>query len=180
LLLAGAPRLLALRWLFAVFAFGFLMMASRALFHWYDPLFDDLSLRVPSGHAGATVLVYGAVMLVCAAATQGRPRTAIILSGGALVAAIAASRVYLHAHSATEVVVGLAVGLLSLSWFGAGYLRTERRGAAGTVAVGFGDWRVLATAVAVLAVLIHGNRFSVWPILKAIALYVQITIDALV
>jgi membrane-associated phospholipid phosphatase len=156
------------------------MLAARALFHWYDPLFDDLSLRVPSGHAGATVLVYGAVTLVCAAATQGWPRAAIIASGGALVAAIAASRVYLHAHSATEVVVGLALGLLSLSWFAVGYLRADRSRRAGAERAEFGDWRVLATAVAVLAVLIHGNRFSVWPILKAIALYVQNTISALV
>lgn len=67
-------------------------------------------LRSPSGHAGFSLFVYGAITICAARDTAKWRQFALPLLGGAWVAAIAWSRYALHAHSVTEIVFGLLIG----------------------------------------------------------------------
>jgi PAP2 superfamily len=80
-------------------------------------------LHSPSGHTSFSTLVYGAMTLVTANATEGLRRIAAISGGTGFILAIAASRLLLHAHSAAEVGVGLVIGTSALALFGVQYTR---------------------------------------------------------
>jgi membrane-associated phospholipid phosphatase len=80
------------------------------------------SIRSPSGHASMSMIVYGALALVVAAQTA-LPRTVIFASAALWICAIALTRTTLHAHTPTEVALGLAVGVLSLCVFAWKYRR---------------------------------------------------------
>jgi hypothetical protein len=78
-------------------------------------------LHSPSGHTSLSTLVYGAMTLVTANATEGLRRIVAISGGTGFILAIAASRLLLHAHSAAEVGVGLVIGTSALALFGLQY-----------------------------------------------------------
>ena len=106
----------------------------------------------PSGHVAMSTLIYGALALLLGSALAGAWRGAVYLAFALLIAAIALSRLVLHAHNLGEVLVGLAVGLGALILFhqlhgepAAGGLRVSR----------------LALSALLLMVAMHGTR---WPI----------------
>ena len=106
----------------------------------------------PSGHVAMSTLIYGALALLLGSALAGAWRAALYLGFALLIAAIALSRLVLHAHNLGEVLVGLAVGLGALSLFrqlhgepAPGGLRVSR----------------LALSALLLMVAMHGTR---WPI----------------
>src|SRR3546814_2233648 len=71
-------------------------------------------LRSPSGHAGFSLFVYGAIT-ICAARDHARWRPlALPLLGCVWIVAIAWSRYALHAHSIAEIIFGLLIGALAL------------------------------------------------------------------
>lgn len=78
-------------------------------------------LESPSGHAGLSVLVYGAMGVVALHEMRGRGWQwmvlPLILATASLTTAIAASRKLLGAHSVSEVLAGGAVGALCLALF---------------------------------------------------------------
>src|SRR3546814_4222278 len=64
-------------------------------------------LRSPSGHAGFSLFVYGAIT-ICAARDHARWRPlALPLLGCVWIVAIAWSRYALHAHSIAEIIFGI-------------------------------------------------------------------------
>jgi undecaprenyl-diphosphatase len=70
----------------------------------------------PSGHATSSIAFYGAVGLLAARrVSAGWGRAAISVAGGALVAAVGTSRVYLGVHYPSDVVAGWVVGGLWLA-----------------------------------------------------------------
>src|SRR3546814_8313549 len=78
----------------------------------YTTLFR--SLRSPSGHAGFSLFVYGAIT-ICAARDHARWRPlALPLLGCVWIVAIAWSRYALHAHSIAEIIFGMLIGALAL------------------------------------------------------------------
>jgi len=79
-------------------------------------------LRSPSGHASLSTLVYGGFAAVIATDLNGWRRWMVIGGGAALVAAIAVSRIVVHAHSWPEVLLGAAVGASCLFAFALRYL----------------------------------------------------------
>lgn len=112
------------------------------------------SLRSPSGHAGLSAGFYGALAVL---ALTVRPRWVALAVSSlcvAIVAAIAASRIALGAHSVVEVAAGLAIGVgVVLA------LRPLRRAPAPrlrTLALALG-------AVVVAAVVFDGHRVMAEP-----------------
>ena len=92
---------------------------------WYE------RLESPSGHAGLSVMVYGAMALVLADHLSLRGSQVWYFLAGAggivLVLAIAVSRKQLGAHSAAEVALGCMVGIACLGMFWRNWRRAPRR-----------------------------------------------------
>jgi membrane-associated phospholipid phosphatase len=78
-------------------------------------------LRSPSGHTSVSVTFYGCCALMMSADKDRRNRLLLMLGGTAIAAAIAMSRVLLHAHTIGEVVAGFIIGAFCVAWFAAGY-----------------------------------------------------------
>jgi membrane-associated phospholipid phosphatase len=76
-----------------------------------------LDIRSPSGHAALAVTLYGCGARLLGGGQSRWFRIGIGLFAGALVAAIAISRVALHLHNPAEIVAGLAIGLVCLATF---------------------------------------------------------------
>jgi hypothetical protein len=74
-------------------------------------------MRSPSGHAAFAAVFYPSVALAAAADKRRPTRITALIAAGGLVAAIAVSRVALHAHTIAEVLVGLGVGGIAFAWF---------------------------------------------------------------
>jgi membrane-associated phospholipid phosphatase len=103
-----------------------LTTALLKIFLYADPPASDLVS--PSGHSSLSVLVYGTVTLVIATEWKGWGRLVVLGIGFGLVAGIAGSRLWLDAHSAPEITVGLIIGLMTLAFFADQYLRWRREG----------------------------------------------------
>lgn len=106
----------------------------------------------PSGHVAMSTMIYGALALLLGGALSGAWRWAIYAAVALLIAAIAASRILLHAHNPGEVLAGLAVGLGALLLFR--HLRGD------PIPGGLKVSR-LALSALLLMVVMHGTR---WPI----------------
>jgi len=65
----------------------------------------------PSGHAGGSAAVYGALALVVFAGVVRRARLMLVTGTALLVGAVAVSRVLLGVHYPSDVAAGLALGL---------------------------------------------------------------------
>lgn len=86
-----------------------------------DPVAHASGFSFPSGHAGGSAAVYGAVLVLALTTTRrtGRPtaRTAVGVLGVpvvVLVAAVAASRVLLGVHYPSDVTAGVLLGVACL------------------------------------------------------------------
>jgi membrane-associated phospholipid phosphatase len=119
-----------------------------------------LAIRSPSGHTAFSTTVYGCGAMLLGAGRGRALRICIALAAAALVAGIAASRLVLHAHSASEIVAGLVIGLFCIALF------AIRTATAPEIAP---RWRLLVAAFAMLAVLTHGRHLNAEEIIKHIA-----------
>jgi undecaprenyl-diphosphatase len=81
-----------------------------------DPVLHAPGNSFPSGHALASMVVYGALILIFLPALRGRWRWVVVTVAGLLVLAIGVSRVALGAHYVTDVLGGW---LLGAAWLGA-------------------------------------------------------------
>jgi undecaprenyl-diphosphatase len=72
----------------------------------------------PSAHSASSVALYVLLAFILARAARGSTRTAVLLAGLALAAAVGLSRVYLGAHYPTDVLAGWLTGglLAAASW----------------------------------------------------------------
>jgi PAP2 superfamily len=114
-------RQAALVWSIAVLGCVASMVALKLGFYTGDLSVSGVTLRNPSGHAALSAMVYGGVAWITASQLTDWRRPLLLLLGAAAVAAIAVSRRYLHFHSSSEVVVGVAVGAFWAAlflWYG--------------------------------------------------------------
>ncbi len=88
----------------------------RARPQWAHPLVMLTSFSFPSGHAMSATTLYGflAVWLMVTL-DSWRRRVAVAVSAAALILLIATSRVYLGAHYPSDVLAGIAAGLVWLA-----------------------------------------------------------------
>lgn len=128
------------------------------------------ALHSPSGHASFSALVYGAMAIIVAAEQAARwQRIAALAAGAALVGGIAVSRLALGAHSLLEVVLGTAIGAVTLAVFAQGYLSRRPTGVTLTP---------LLLAVALIGILLHGRELHAEEILYAIGRYFNVSLMA--
>ncbi len=80
--------------------------------HGLGPLTEFADFSYPSGHAAASVALYGLLVWFASRWIGGRVRIALAVVGTALVLAIGASRIYLGAHYPSDVVGGWLAGAL--------------------------------------------------------------------
>jgi membrane-associated phospholipid phosphatase len=123
-------------------------------------------LRSPSGHAGFSALVYGALAASFAIRAEARWRRLLTVGAGLLViAAIAVSRLVLGAHTPIEDVIGLLIGGASLALFIAG----------SGLRLGCLNLRPLVLAAALIVTLLHGEQLHAEAVLHAMGVYLAKT-----
>lgn len=103
------------RWLLAIAVTAGVTLASKLAFMGWGIGIKSVHFTGFSGHAAMSSVVYPVVGVLLAG--PGKRARAIGLVIGALLAtAIAWSRIPLHAHSLSEVIAGLALGLSCSKW----------------------------------------------------------------
>jgi membrane-associated phospholipid phosphatase len=86
-------------------------------------LLPVLDIRSPSGHASLATTFYGScALMVCAEKERAWLRAFVLVGSALLVAAVAASRILLRAHTAAEVTAGFIIGVCCVAWFALRYL----------------------------------------------------------
>ncbi len=119
-------------------AYGVAAVAGASLFSFLfkitlqqprpDALYDGWNAySFPSGHATASVALYGFLVVLICRETGGRTRVAATLAAVLFVGAIAFSRLYLGAHWLSDVIAGLAFGVAWVALLGIVYTQHARR-----------------------------------------------------
>jgi membrane-associated phospholipid phosphatase len=80
-----------------------------------DPVAHAFGYSFPSGHAGGSAAVYGALVLLVLAQVPRWARCVVLVVGALVISAVAASRVLLGLHYPSDVTAGVALGL---AWVG--------------------------------------------------------------
>lgn len=151
---------LAVWWVLALALDISLTSLSKIYFYACPPMSD---MRSPSGHTALSVLVYGTLAMMAALADGTQSRVAAIGAGVAVMVMIAGSRLALNAHSLPEVVLGFAIGALSLALYAAMYVRSPPASV----------WPVLI-ASGVLLALLNGQQLHAEELLHRITGYMRI------
>ena len=113
LLLSGQKKA-AFWWAFSVALVLGLVLVAKIGFIPCSGYFPGLGLRSPSGHAGASMAVYGGLAVLVARLAPTRVLAGMALFCGlGLALAIAVTRVVLGAHTVSETVLGGAIGLIA-------------------------------------------------------------------
>lgn len=110
-------------------------------------------LRSPSGHTSVSVTFYGCCALMMGADKERWNRLLLVLGGTLIAAAIAMSRVLLHAHSIGEVVAGFIIGAFCVAWFALGQFAQPSSPRL--------RWEPALVMLALVAVAMHGRHWSV-------------------
>jgi membrane-associated phospholipid phosphatase len=131
----------------------------KVYFYVCPPTSDLVS---PSGHTSLSVLSYGGIALVVAAEQRGWLRAPILASGAILIASIAGSRLWLKAHSVPEVVIGIGIGIATLTFFANGYLRSRTEGK---------RFRPLIVSTIIVITVLHGQELRAEALLHGISRY---------
>lgn len=117
-LLLTLPRVdasLKWRWLLATTLTAGVTLASKLAFMGWGIGIKSVHFTGFSGHAAMSSVLYPVVGVLLSGPGK-RARAIGLAAGCTLAAAIAWSRIPLHAHSLSEVIAGLALGLSSSSW----------------------------------------------------------------
>ena len=117
-LLLTLPRVdarLKWRWLLAITLTAGVTLASKLAFMGWGIGIKSVHFTGFSGHAAMSSVIYPVVGVLLAGPGK-RARAVGLVVGVLLATAIAWSRIPLHAHSLSEVIAGLALGLSSSSW----------------------------------------------------------------
>ncbi|MBU6426453.1 MAG: bifunctional DedA family/phosphatase PAP2 family protein, partial [Rhodospirillales bacterium] len=132
----------------SLFAFLFKLSLQQprpeALYHGWN------AYSFPSGHATASVALYGFLVVLICREVGGRIRLAVTLAAVLFVGAVAFSRLYLGVHWLSDVMAGLAFGIAWVALLGIVYLQHARR-----------DVRAGGLAAAVLATLLAAGGLHI-------------------
>jgi membrane-associated phospholipid phosphatase len=142
----------AAAWFTALGLCAGLTILAKIAFYACGTEFASLLIRSPSGHTSFSTTFYCCGALVLSANREPPVRLAFLLASGAIVLAIAASRILLHAHTPEEVVAGLLIGLCCIAWFAFRHLHTN---------VPTLPLLPAAVVVLALAVVTHGRHIAV-------------------
>lgn len=115
-----------------------------------------INIHNPSGHASLCTTFYICSSMMITTEKEKRTRAAVLAASATLALVIAASRFVMQMHSASEVALGLLIGVASVAWFSC--WNAGRR-----VAL---PWQPLVGAVILLALLTHGLHLGVEKIVE--------------
>jgi membrane-associated phospholipid phosphatase len=152
--LVARARPLARRWLVMVVGSAAAVGALKLLFGVCESRLGGLDIVSPSGHTAMSTAIYGSLALLVGAGLSAGRRRAVLAAAALLITGIAVSRVVLHNHATSEILVGLAVGLVAAVWFGSGLRRQA--------AIGRPFWWLGAAGLAIVLVM-HGTRADIEP-----------------
>lgn len=141
-------------WLGAIAMAGLFAEAIRFVIHLPRPLQAIASgdgFGLPSGHTAVTVTVYGFLALLIGRELEARGRIALAMAAALLVSLIVLSRLYLGANALSDVVAGLALGLVWVAGLGITYLSHRPR------ALGAGSLLAVAAAALLAAAVLHAS-----------------------
>ncbi|WP_251477996.1 phosphatase PAP2 family protein [Stenotrophomonas lactitubi] len=110
--LAAPQRPMKWRWAITIAAVALLTLTSKIAFMGWGVGIASLDFTGISGHAAMSSAIYPTALWMLACGRSQRP-WAWALAGVGLALAIAVSRLPLHAHSVSEIVAGLILGLLA-------------------------------------------------------------------
>ena len=113
--LPRADARLKWRWLLAITVTACVTLASKLAFMGWGIGIKSVHFTGFSGHAAMSSVIYPIVGVLLAGVGK-RARATGLLIGALLAAAIAWSRIPLHAHSLSEVIAGLMLGLGFSGW----------------------------------------------------------------
>lgn len=114
ILLVSGQRRAAFWWAFSVALVLGLVLAAKIAFIPCSTYLLVPGLRSPSGHAGASMALYGGLGVLIARLTPVRPlRVVALLSGFLLALAIAVTRIVLEAHTPAEAIFGSLIGIIA-------------------------------------------------------------------
>lgn len=91
---------------------------GKLLFHRPRPLlavFHPTDFSFPSGHASIAAAFYGYLAFILVRLLPERYRWPIVIFASLLIIAVAFSRIYLGVHYLSDVIGGLAIGLVALA-----------------------------------------------------------------
>jgi len=160
LLLAAPARNLAWRWLLMAAGVAVCVAASKLAFMVWGVSLPGLNFTGLSGHAAMAAVTWPAMISLLLGRRRVAWRVVAVLLGVLLAVAIAWSRVVLHAHSPSEAVLGVSVGLaFSLVFLGLHWRSLHLR------------WPAYLTLLPLLLVLpfVYGRHFPSQDILVTIA-----------
>jgi membrane-associated phospholipid phosphatase len=80
-----------------------------------DPVTSPSGYSFPSGHAGGSAAVYGALALLGVAVVARSARLMLVIGAALLIGAVAVSRVLLGVHYPSDIAAGVALGLAWVS-----------------------------------------------------------------
>ena len=89
----------------------------------------------------------------------------ILITGGSLIMAIAGSRIWVKAHSVLEVLIGIGIGIATLTLFAKCYLRSRTEGK---------RLQSLILPTIVVTALLHGQELRAEALLHAISRHVSL------
>ena len=141
----------ALAFTLALVAGGAATLGAKLLFNACGGSVSSLDVISPSGHASFSAVVYGSLAIMAGARRARWQQVLLAVAALVGIGAVAASRVALGWHSVGEVVIGLALGGVSVAMFD----RLRRR-----VQVPPLSPALLALGAAVLLLLVGGRHVT--------------------
>jgi membrane-associated phospholipid phosphatase len=143
----------------AILALGKLALYSRCA-----PTDIFFGLRSPSGHSALSLISFGLFAAFVSTSLCGWRRFAPYLMVAPLIAAISVSRVALNAHTESDVIIGLFMGLVSSMVFWRLFMRDE---------IVRMTWKAFTLIPLVLALLLSGVHFSAEGFISNLALSIR-------
>lgn len=149
-------------WVSTLALCAFLTLFLKVTFFTCGATVPALDLHSPSGHTSLSMTFYGCAALMVSADKGRATQIAMFAAGTLLVIAVAISRVLLHAHSPTEALLGLTIGIVCVAWFGRRFFALPPLSL---------PWRWALAVVVLLALVTHGMHWNIeWAVARIAAL----------
>jgi membrane-associated phospholipid phosphatase len=159
-LVAQGPQRIAIAWALAIGGCAVTIGVLKLVFGACGSLIAGADIVSPSGHTAMSTAVYGALALLIGSRLSPRHRLAVGVVAAIAIVGIGLSRLALHDHTSSEIVVGFLVGAGALLAFG---------GMARPLDAPPLPLKWLLVAGAVLIAVMHGTRWMVEPALHRLA-----------
>lgn len=127
----------------------------------------DMDIMSPSGHTSFSFAFYGGLAVLLANGRSDWTRRGITAAGFVLALAIGLTRILIHVHTVTEVLVGIVIGGAAVALFAFLHGRAGRP-----------DVRALplVALVVLTAALLHGVLLNAEPKIRALAEWLRLSV----